>query len=165
MAPRVLSCRKKPPERRSSRSRIWYPRRSSPDRKPCLLPSLLPSRLQGYQAQLLKVSEIGSLSLDIMRVTWSRPELLRKHRMVNVEDFVVISWCSGGGKSTLLDALEDLGHHIVKEPGRRIVTEEMAISGSALPWDDPVAFARRVIRLSLADRECSRQRSGWVFFD
>ncbi len=85
--------------------------------------------------------------------------------MVSAEDFVVISGCSGGGKSTLLDALEDLGHHIVKEPGRRIVVEELAIGGSALPWADHVAFARRAIRLSLADREHSRQRSGWVFFD
>ena len=85
--------------------------------------------------------------------------------MVNIEGFVVISGCSGGGKSTLLDALEDLGHHTVKEPGRRIVAEELALGGSALPWADPVAFARRAIRLSLADRECSRQQSGWVFFD
>lgn len=69
--------------------------------------------------------------------------------MAGTEDFVVISGCSGGGKSTLLDALEDLGHHVVKEPGRRIVAEELAIGGSALPWDDPVAFARRAIRLSL----------------
>ena len=85
--------------------------------------------------------------------------------MAGTEDFVVISGCSGGGKSTLLDALEDLGHHTVKEPGRRIVAEELAIGGSALPWDDPVAFARRAIRLALSDRECSRQGSGWVFFD
>lgn len=84
---------------------------------------------------------------------------------MSAEDFVVISGCSGGGKSSLIDALEDLGHQIVKEPGRRIVAEELAIGGSALPWDDPVAFARRAIRLSLADRDCSRQRSGWVFFD
>lgn len=85
--------------------------------------------------------------------------------MVDVERFIVISGCSGGGKSTLLDALRDLGHHTVEEPGRRVVAEELAIGGSALPWNDPVAFARRTIRLSLADREYSRQRSGWVFFD
>lgn len=85
--------------------------------------------------------------------------------MANMNDFVVISGCSGGGKSTLLDALKDLGHDVVKEPGRRIVAEELAIGGSALPWNDPVAFAHRAIRLSLADRECSRQGSGWVFFD
>ncbi len=85
--------------------------------------------------------------------------------MANVNDFIVISGCSGGGKSTLLDALENRGHDIVKEPGRRIVVEELASGGSALPWDDPVAFARRAIRLSVADRAYSRERSGWVFFD
>ncbi len=72
--------------------------------------------------------------------------------MASADDLVVISGCSGGGKSTLLDALKDLGYHIVKEPGRRIVAEELACGGSALPWADPVAFARRAIRLSLADR-------------
>ena len=85
--------------------------------------------------------------------------------MAGMDDFVVISGCSGGGKSTLLDALNDRGHHIVKEPGRRIVAEELARGGSALPWENPAAFARRAIRLSIADRDCSGKRSGWVFFD
>lgn len=85
--------------------------------------------------------------------------------MASTDDFVVISGCSGGGKSTLLQALADLDHDVVKEPGRRIVAEELTIGGSALPWADPVAFARRAIRLSLEDRKRSRQGSDWVFFD
>src|SRR4051794_25558758 len=35
----------------------------------------------------------------------------------------------------------------------------------ALPWADPVAFARRVIETALADREAARTHPGWVFFD
>ncbi len=85
--------------------------------------------------------------------------------MANDDDFVVISGCSGGGKSTLLDALKDRGHHIVEEPGRRIVAEELASGGTALPWADQAGFARRAIRLSLADRAHARERSGRVFFD
>jgi predicted ATPase len=34
--------------------------------------------------------------------------------------FVVISGCSGGGKSTLLAELGRRGHAVVEEPGRRI---------------------------------------------
>ncbi len=38
---------------------------------------------------------------------------------------VVISGCSGGGKSTLLAELSRRGHMTIEEPGRRIVAEEL----------------------------------------
>ncbi|MGH1480087.1 MAG: AAA family ATPase [Geminicoccales bacterium] len=82
-----------------------------------------------------------------------------------VDNFVVISGCSGGGKSTTLEALKQHGHRVVEEPGRRIVASELANDGSALPWLDPAAFARQAIRLSLADRERAARHSGLVFFD
>lgn len=81
------------------------------------------------------------------------------------EQFVLISGCSGGGKSTLLAELRARGHAVVEEPGRRIVRQEREAGGSALPWSDPAAFARRAIDMALADREAARARSGWVFFD
>jgi predicted ATPase len=79
--------------------------------------------------------------------------------------FVVISGCSGGGKSTLLAELALRGYATVEEPGRRIVREELANGGQALPWADDVAFARRLIDLALADLDAARDRRGWVFFD
>lgn len=81
------------------------------------------------------------------------------------DNFVVISGCSGGGKSTLLEALRERDYNVVEEPGRRIVASELKSDGSALPWNDPIAFARRAIRLSLADRKANGQRSDLVFFD
>jgi predicted ATPase len=78
---------------------------------------------------------------------------------------VVISGCSGGGKSTLLGALSRRGHGVVEEPGRRIVREELDKGGSALPWVDPIGFARRAIALSLADLTAAAGATGWVFFD
>jgi predicted ATPase len=38
-----------------------------------------------------------------------------------LDRFVVISGCSGGGKSTLLAELARRGYRTVEEPGRRIV--------------------------------------------
>ena len=61
--------------------------------------------------------------------------------------FVVLSGCSGGGKSTLLAELRRRGHATVDEPGRRIVKDESADGGTALPWIDLAAFARRAIEL------------------
>ena len=79
--------------------------------------------------------------------------------------FVIISGCSGGGKSTLLSELDRRGHGVVEEPGRRIVAEELAGTGDALPWVDTAAFARRAIAMSLRDREEAAKRRGWIFFD
>jgi predicted ATPase len=82
-----------------------------------------------------------------------------------VERFVVISGCSGGGKSTLLVELAHRGFAVVEEPGRRIVREERACGGVALPWVDGTAFARRAFAMALADRSAASQWSGWIFFD
>jgi len=81
------------------------------------------------------------------------------------DNFVLLSGCSGGGKSTLLAELCARGHNVVEEPGRRIVSEELAGDRKALPWADPAAFARRAIEMALADRQSARALSGWVFFD
>lgn len=81
------------------------------------------------------------------------------------ERFVVLSGCSGGGKSTLLAELWRRGFAVVEEPGRRIVREELRSGGEALPWVDAAAFARRAIEVALADREAARDHEGWVFFD
>src|SRR5215472_13737921 len=80
--------------------------------------------------------------------------------------FVVISGCSSGGKSTLLAELGRRGHATVEEPGRRIVRQELAGDGSALPWVNGAAFARRAIQLAIADRRAAANHSArWVFFD
>ena len=79
--------------------------------------------------------------------------------------FVVISGCSGGGKSTLLAELKQGGHAVVEEPGRRIVREELAGDGAALPWVDAAVFARRAVAMALADRDVAADLEGWVFFD
>ena len=78
---------------------------------------------------------------------------------------MVISGCSGGGKSTLLAELAGRGYAVVEEPGRRVVQEELARSGAALPWVDGAAFARRAMAMARADRVSARRLSGWVFFD
>jgi predicted ATPase len=82
-----------------------------------------------------------------------------------MEQFVVISGCSGGGKSTLLAELSRRGRSVVDELGRRIVKQEMQDGGSALPWIGAIAFARRAIAVALEDRTSAAALSGWVFFN
>lgn len=82
-----------------------------------------------------------------------------------MDRFVVISGCSGGGKSTLLAELARRGFATVEEPGRRIVAEELRAGGRDLPWVDLAGFARRAIAVAHQDRVTAQEQSGWVFFD
>lgn len=78
---------------------------------------------------------------------------------------VVLSGCSGGGKSTLLAELNRRGFAGVIEPGRRIVEDELRDDGHGLPWVDLAAFAKRAIHLAAEDRRRMSGEAGWVFFD
>ena len=78
---------------------------------------------------------------------------------------VVISGCSSGGKSTLISALSAAGYLAVEEPGRRIVTEEEASGGNAVPWKDARAFLTRAVETARADIQEHQNSRDWVFFD
>lgn len=81
-----------------------------------------------------------------------------------MDRFIILSGCSGGGKSTLLAELAERGFATVEEPGRRIVIQETRNNGTALPWIDIDAFARRAIAVALEDRQ-KAPSDGLVFFD
>lgn len=65
----------------------------------------------------------------------------------------------------MLTELARRGYATVEEPGRRIVKEELAGQGAALPWVDPTAFARRAMAMALEDQVLAKVHTGWVFFD
>lgn len=76
---------------------------------------------------------------------------------------VVISGCSGGGKSALLQELAGRGHQIFEEPGRKIVKQQLATGGDALPWLDVARFAERCIDVALD--YIATPRTGLAFCD
>ena len=80
--------------------------------------------------------------------------------------FVIISGCSGGGKSTLLAELEQRGYRVFAEPGRRVIQEEMLASGQAVPWLDMASFLQQAIEMSKNDYlSAPVEGNKWVFFD
>lgn len=84
-------------------------------------------------------------------------------RLSNI--FTLITGCSGGGKSTLLDALGSRGYGTISEPGRRILASEIAGSGKNLPWVDMKAFAHSALNMARSDLKSAKGLSGTVFFD
>ncbi|MGB3425866.1 MAG: AAA family ATPase [Castellaniella sp.] len=80
--------------------------------------------------------------------------------------FVILSGCSGGGKSTLLAELQRRGHTVIEEAGRRVVQAETRAGGHALPWVDMMAFLRRALEMARHDHaHAPRDSRQWVFFD
>lgn len=80
------------------------------------------------------------------------------------ENYVVISGCSGGGKSTLLSELAARGYHVVQEPGRQIVKEQTAINGDALPWSNLEKFLDLVLSRYIFQFN-SQTEQQLIFFD
>jgi predicted ATPase len=72
---------------------------------------------------------------------------------------IVLTGCSGGGKSTLLEALAARGCRTIAEPGRRLVR------AGVLPWETPERFARAALAMSLADVAAVPEGVGPVFMD
>lgn len=81
------------------------------------------------------------------------------------EKLVVLSGCSGGGKTTILQALSDRGNRVVPEPGRQIVKKELASGGQALPWVDIQRFANECVSLSAQYHKAAAASGRLTFFE
>lgn len=68
---------------------------------------------------------------------------------MNKTKCLIISGCSGAGKSTVINALSKRHWNVVSEAGRQIVQSELATNGTALPWKDTLSFVRKASELSL----------------
>jgi predicted ATPase len=79
--------------------------------------------------------------------------------------FVVISGCSGAGKSSLLAELECRGHRVYEETGRQVVKEQLYIGGDALPWEDREQFRELTISRSIHQLISAARFGGLAFFD
>ncbi|MEM9788569.1 MAG: AAA family ATPase [Pseudomonadota bacterium] len=75
---------------------------------------------------------------------------------------VVISGCSGGGKSSIIRALAAKGYTTFAEPGRHVVQTETACGGTGLPWVDPDHFAKLVVALGTGQWQAG---AGLCFYD
>lgn len=64
---------------------------------------------------------------------------------------IVISGCSGGGKSTLITELGKKGYAVVHEVATDIVREQLALNGDKTPWENPNAFCELLIARSIED--------------
>lgn len=79
--------------------------------------------------------------------------------------FVLVSGCSGGGKSSLVREIGRRGYATIPEAGRQIVKEQHFLGGDALPWRDGRRFAELLLWRSVHQMTCAVTVPGLVFFD
>jgi predicted ATPase len=64
---------------------------------------------------------------------------------------IVISGCSGGGKSTLITELSKMGYSVIHEAATRVLEEQLAADGLITPWKNPLCFCELLIARAVDD--------------
>lgn len=80
-------------------------------------------------------------------------------------NFFLITGGPGVGKTTLIEELRRRGERVVEETHRRVIREQVASGGNALPWLDQDAYLARTAREDIAIFEAMAQVEERVFFD
>jgi predicted ATPase len=85
--------------------------------------------------------------------------------IINKPNFYILTGASGGGKSTIIDALTAQGMHCIEESGRRIVKEQVASGGDATPWQDMQKFCDLIVARNIEAFKAVTEAVQPVFFD
>jgi predicted ATPase/GNAT superfamily N-acetyltransferase len=81
------------------------------------------------------------------------------------ENLVVLSGCSGGGKSSLLAEMARRGYPIKPEPGRQIVKEQSSIGSDAVPWGNIAKFVELCVARGMYFYNTAQPTEKCVLFD
>lgn len=79
--------------------------------------------------------------------------------------FFVLTGGPGSGKTTLIQNLAAAGFATSVEAGRGIIRDQVAISGTALPWHDRALFAELMLAWEMRSHAIASETPGPVFFD
>lgn len=85
--------------------------------------------------------------------------------IIDKPNFFLLTGGPGVGKTTLIEELRRRGERVVEETHRRLIREEVARGGSALPWLDQAAYLAKAARQDIAIFETMAEVTGRVFFD
>lgn len=82
-------------------------------------------------------------------------------------NFFVITGGPGVGKTTLINALGELGYLIVPEAARKIIKEQIQNDGEGLPWKNKIHYAQLMLVASLEAYQLTidERSSNITFFD
>jgi predicted ATPase len=102
---------------------------------------------------------------EFMEIEGSLSQMRDEVTLTDTDRFFIVTGGPGSGKSTLIEALAVAGLQCMPEAGRAIIQQQVASGGSALPWDNRLAFAQLMFRWDVHSWRAARLRQGPVFFD
>lgn len=85
--------------------------------------------------------------------------------MVTKNNFYILTGGPGSGKTSLIEAFLQRGYSCIPEVGRKIIKEQVAKKGDALPWLDTEKYSNRMLSHSIQDYIDSSESSKLYFFD
>lgn len=85
--------------------------------------------------------------------------------MLTKLNFYVLSGAMGGGKSTVLAGLRDLGMHCVPEPAREILAEQRLINAKGVPEQNAELFSLLMLSRAMHNYSERRTLEAPVMFD
>ncbi len=82
-----------------------------------------------------------------------------------MNNLIVFTGGPGSGKTSVIDALKNLGYRCAPEVGRKVIQHQVERQGNALPWLDKVTFRDEMVREELANYQAFQSSEQPVFFD
>lgn len=83
----------------------------------------------------------------------------------DIANFHLLTGGPGAGKTTLIEALAEMGHATAQEAGRAIIRDQVSIGGTALPWADRSLYAELMLSWEMRSHAQALRQCGPVFFD
>src|SRR5260370_42109956 len=102
---------------------------------------------------------------EFMEIEGSLSRVRDEMTLTDTDRFFIVTGGPGSGKSTLIEALAVAGRQCMPVAGRAIIQQQVASGGSALPWDNRLAFAQLMFRWDLDSCSAALLRQGPAFFD
>lgn len=85
--------------------------------------------------------------------------------IIDKPNFFLLTGGPGVGKTAIIEELRRRGERVVEETHRRVIREQVASGGSAVPWLDEAAYLERTAREDIAIFEAMAHLDERVFFD
>ena len=80
-------------------------------------------------------------------------------------NYNILTGAPGVGKTTLIEELKKLNIHCIAEPARRVLANQRAICGEALPEKNPSLFCKKLFEQSVRDYNALQNNSDLIIFD
>ncbi len=78
---------------------------------------------------------------------------------------IIFTGGPGAGKTSVIRHLKKLGYTCAPEAGRKVIQDQVATKGRALPWEDKLAFRDAMVQEEFVNYENFKVRNEQVFFD